>query len=87
MIYIATYLKYDDDDHTVLSLKAPYSVKGKELYSSPGATTAERVRENAGAVESTAKEMGVIEGVLRGFEVIGDHYHPVSMTMVNGKGE
>ena len=56
-------------------------------YSSPGATTTERVRGDAGAVESTAKEMEVIEGVLRGFEVIGDRYHPVSMTMLNGKGE
>ena len=49
-----------------------------------GATTAERVRENAGAVESTGEEMKVVEGILRGCEVIGDRYHPVGMKIVNG---
>lgn len=52
-----------------------------------GATTAERVRQNAGAVESTSEEITVIEGILRGFDVIGDRYHPVGMTMVKEKEE
>ena len=50
----------------------------------PGATTAEGMMENAGAVESTGEEMKVIEGTLRGSEVIGDCYHPVGMKIVNG---
>ena len=50
----------------------------------PGATTAERVRENAGAVESTGEEMKVVESTLRGCEVIGDRCHPVGMKIVNG---
>lgn len=40
--------------------------------------------ENAGALESTGEDMKVIEGTLRGSEVIGDCYHPVGMKIVNG---
>ena len=52
-----------------------------------GATTAERVRQNAGAVESTSEEITVIEGILGGFDVIGDRYHPVGRTLVKEREE
>ena len=52
-----------------------------------GATTAKRVRQNAGKVGSTSEGIKVIEGTLRDFDVIGDRYHPVGMTMVKEEEE
>ncbi|CAF9929429.1 MAG: hypothetical protein ALECFALPRED_004320 [Alectoria fallacina] len=50
----------------------------------PGATTAERVKENAVEVELTEWEMKDIDTILARCEVIGDRYHPMGMTMING---
>lgn len=50
----------------------------------PGATTAERVKENAGAVELDDQEMKEIDGILASFEVKGDRYHAQGMEHVNG---
>ena len=55
-----------------------------EIIPIPGATMAERVKENAGAVELTDEEMKEIKGILDSCEVIGDRYHAMGMKMVNG---
>ena len=55
-----------------------------EIIPIPGATTVERVKENAGAVELTDEEMEEIKGILDSCKVIGDRYHAMGMKMVNG---
>lgn len=50
----------------------------------PGATTAERVKENAGAVKLTKEELGEIDAILKSHEVAGDRYPPMFMKYVNG---
>ena len=50
-----------------------------EIIPIPGATTAERVKENAGAVELTDEEMREIKKILDSCEVIGDRYHAMGM--------
>ena len=50
----------------------------------PGATTSERVAENGGAVELSDAEMEEIKRILDSCEVIGDRYHAMGMTMING---
>ena len=55
-----------------------------EIIPIPGATTAERVKENAGAVELTDEEMKEIKEILDSCEIIGDRYHATGMKMVNG---
>ncbi|KAK2004092.1 aldo/keto reductase [Colletotrichum falcatum] len=45
-----------------------------EIIPIPGATTAERVNENAKLVELTDKEMGEIDATLAKFEVVGGRY-------------
>ena len=49
----------------------------------PGATTPDRVKENAVEVELTGEEMNEINGMLASCKVVGDRYHPVGMTMTN----
>ena len=50
----------------------------------PGATTVNRVKENATAVELSAEEMKEIERILAKTEVVGDRYHSFGMKLVNG---
>jgi pyridoxine 4-dehydrogenase len=50
----------------------------------PGATTAERVKENAVEVEITEEEMKEIDNILATFEVIGDTYHSFGMKLADG---
>ena len=50
----------------------------------PGATTADRVKENATVVELSAEEMKEIGGVLSRAEIVGDRYHSWGMKLVNG---
>lgn len=49
----------------------------------PGASSAERVRENAAAVELTEQEMNEINKILDSCEVIGDRYPPMFMKMAD----
>ena len=55
-----------------------------EIFPIPGATTVERVEENATQVELTEEEMREIEGILERCEVVGDRYHATGMKSVNG---
>lgn len=55
-----------------------------EIFPIAGATTIERVNENAGAAELTKEEITGTHGILDSCEVGGDRYHAVEMTMVNG---
>lgn len=50
----------------------------------PGATTVDRVKENAIAVELSAEEMREIEEILDKSEVAGDRYHSFGMKLANG---
>ena len=52
----------------------------------PGATTAERVIENAraGEIELSEEEMAEIDEVLKTCEVVGDRYHAAGMQSING---
>ena len=50
----------------------------------PGATTAERVKENATGVELSAEEMKEIDEILSRAEIVGDRYHSFGMKLVNG---
>lgn len=45
-----------------------------EIIPIPGATTAERVRENSKAVEITDAEMAEIDAILARFTVVGGRY-------------
>lgn len=54
-----------------------------KIFPIPGATTAERVVENASAVELSDEEMWDIKGILDGCKVVGDRYHALGMTMVD----
>ena len=49
----------------------------------PGATTPDRVKENAIEVELTREEMNEIDAMLASCKVVGDRYHPMGMTMTN----
>lgn len=49
----------------------------------PGATTAERVKENAGAVDLTDEEMKEIAEILTSNQVLGDRYPPALMKYTN----
>jgi pyridoxine 4-dehydrogenase len=55
-----------------------------EIIPIPGASKAERVRENAKVVELTAQEMNVINALLEKCEVKGDRYPALHMKHVNG---
>lgn len=50
----------------------------------PGATTAEKVKENAVVVELSEEEMEEIGEVLKSCVVVGDRYHEFGMKLVNG---
>lgn len=50
----------------------------------PGATTAERVKENAVEVDLTEEEMRDIDTILASYKVVGDRYHPAGMTTIDG---
>ncbi|KAK3044486.1 hypothetical protein LTS18_001165, partial [Coniosporium uncinatum] len=50
----------------------------------PGATTAERVKENAAAVELDDQEMKEIDDILASFETKGDRYNAQGMHHTNG---
>lgn len=50
----------------------------------PGATTVDRVKENATVVELTAEEMKGIEEILAKTEIVGDRYHSLGMKLANG---
>ena len=50
----------------------------------PGATTVEKVRENAVEVELSEADVREIDKILEGFEVKGDRYHAHGMKLVNG---
>ena len=50
-----------------------------EIIPIPGATTAERVKENTAAVELSDGEMKDIQGILDGFKTAGDRYHVMGM--------
>lgn len=50
----------------------------------PGATSVNRVKENAKAVELSAEEMKEIEEILDKTEVAGDRYHSSGMALANG---
>ena len=50
----------------------------------PGATTVERVKENAVEVELTEEEMRGIDTILADFEVVGDRYPPMHAALLNG---
>lgn len=50
----------------------------------PGATTADRVKENATLVELSAEEMEEIDEILSRAEIVGDRYHALGMKLVNG---
>lgn len=50
----------------------------------PGATTAERVKENAVEVELEEEEMRQINEILATCEVIGDRYPSLWMKLANG---
>ena len=50
----------------------------------PGATTADRVKENARVVELSAEEMKEIDEILARAEIVGDRYHSWGMKLVNG---
>ena len=54
-----------------------------EIVPIPGATTAERVKENAGAVELTDEEMKEIKEILDSCKVMRNRYHAVGMKMVS----
>jgi pyridoxine 4-dehydrogenase len=55
-----------------------------EVIPIPGATTVERVKENAAEVELDAEEMKEIDEILASCEVVGDRYHGYGMKLVNG---
>jgi pyridoxine 4-dehydrogenase len=55
-----------------------------EIIPIPGATTEERVKENAVEVELAEEEMKEIDDILATCEVIGDRYHPFGMKLANG---
>jgi pyridoxine 4-dehydrogenase len=55
-----------------------------EIFPIPGATTVERVKENASVVELTGADMREIEGTLSRFEVAGDRYSASGMKLANG---
>ena len=50
----------------------------------PGASSAERVKENAVEVKLSEEEMGDIDTVLARCEVVGDRYFAAQMRFVNG---
>ena len=50
----------------------------------PGASTVERVRENARIVELTEGEMERIDEIVKAFVVQGDRYHAAGQKYVNG---
>ena len=50
----------------------------------PGATTADRVKENSTVVELSAEEMKEIDEILSRAEIVGDRYHSWGMKLVNG---
>ena len=55
-----------------------------EIIPIPGATTVERVMENAKEVELDEDEMKDIDDVLGRCEVVGDRYHEAGMKFVDG---
>ena len=55
-----------------------------EIIPIPGATTVDRVKENAVEVELTEEDMREIDSILANCEVIGDRYHSLGMKFVNG---
>lgn len=55
-----------------------------EIFPIPGATTVERVKENAVEVELTDREMEAIVGILKRCEVLGDRYPPQFMKLLDG---
>ena len=55
-----------------------------EIFPIPGATTVERVKENATLVELTGADMREVEGILSRFEVAGDRYYAAGMKLANG---
>ena len=50
----------------------------------PGASTADRVKENTRVVELSAEEMKEIDEILCRAEIVGDRYHSFGMKLVNG---
>ena len=50
----------------------------------PGATTVERVKENAVEVDLTEEEMASIDKILAECEVVGDRYPPMHTALLNG---
>ena len=50
----------------------------------PGATRAERVKENSGAVELTEAEMKEIKTIVESVEIKGDRYHAAGMKLTDG---
>lgn len=50
----------------------------------PGTTTAERVKENSGAVELTMDEMKEIKTICESVEIKGDRYHAAGMKLTDG---
>ena len=55
-----------------------------EIIPIPGATTVDRVKENAVEVELTEEEMKEIDSILASCEVLGDRYHSFGMKLANG---
>lgn len=55
-----------------------------EIIPIPGATTVDRVRENAVEIELTEEEMKEIDSILASCEVLGDRYHSLGMKLANG---
>ena len=55
-----------------------------EIFPIPGATTPERVKENATLVDLTEEEMKEIDEILSSFKVVGDRYHAMGMKLANG---
>ena len=49
----------------------------------PGSTSAERIKENAGAVELTDAEMREIKAIVESVEIKGDRYHAAGMKLTN----
>ncbi len=49
----------------------------------PGATTADKVKENAVEVELTGEDIKDIDTVLASCKVVGDRYHAIGMKMIN----
>ena len=50
----------------------------------PGATTVERVKENAVEIELTEEELKGIDTILASFEVVGDRYPAMHTALLNG---